>query len=126
MCNWMSAQRTKLLSAAQTLKNLSPLRPTLAVVLGTGFRGVSTEIEIEAKVTYGRLPGFPPAGVTGHTGEVLIGRLGRTPVMVLSGRAHFYEGWSMAEVTFPICAMAEYGIGSLLLTNAAGGLNPKF
>src|SRR6266566_2150895 len=113
-------------AAAARLKKLSHLRPTMAMVLGSGFNHVLGELEIDRKISYAKVPGFPPVGVSGHSGELLIGRLGGTPVMVLSGRAHFYEGHSMTRVTFAVRALAEYGIRDLLLTNAAGGVNRFF
>jgi purine-nucleoside phosphorylase len=122
----MSKRQPDPLTAAARLKRLSPLRPTLAIVLGSGFHHVLTELRVDAEVSYDRLPGFPPTGVSGHAGKLLIGHLGGTPVMVLSGRAHYYEGHSMAEVTFAVRALAAYGIRDLLLTNAAGGVNRKF
>src|ERR1043165_8378207 len=109
--------------AVARLKKLSALRPTLAIILGSGFHHVVSEMQVEAEVPYGKLPGFPPVGVSGHTGKLLIGHLGGTPVMVLSGRAHFYEGHPMAMVTFAVRTLAAYGISDLLLTNAAGGVN---
>jgi purine-nucleoside phosphorylase len=112
--------------AAARLRKLSGLRPTLAVVLGSGFHHVLSELRVEAEVSYARLPGFPPTGVSGHAGKLLIGHLGGTPVMVLSGRAHYYEGHPMAVVTFAVRALAAYGIRDLLLTNAAGGVNRSF
>src|SRR5712671_2899388 len=112
--------------AATRLKRLSRLRPTLAVILGSGFHHVLTELKVDAEIAYARLPGFPPVGVSGHAGQLLIGHLGGTPVMVLSGRAHFYEGHPMTLVTFAVRALAAYGIRDLLLTNAAGGLNRSF
>lgn len=112
--------------AAAHLRALSPLRPKLAFVLGSGFHGTAEELVAGAEVSYARLPGFPKPGVSGHAGKLLIGRLGGTPVMVLSGRAHFYEGHSMDAVTFAVRALASYGIRTLLLTNAAGGMNRRF
>jgi purine-nucleoside phosphorylase len=108
--------------AAARLKRLSRLRPTLAIVLGSGFDHALQELVIDAQVAYERLPGFPLVGVSGHAGRLLIGRMGGTPVMVLSGRAHFYEGHAMDLVTFAIRVLAAYGIRDLLLTNAAGGI----
>jgi purine-nucleoside phosphorylase len=113
-------------TAAARLKKISPLRPTLALVLGSGFHHVLTGLRVEKKVPYARIPGFPVPGVSGHAGELYFGRLGKTPVMVLSGRAHFYEGHAMERVTFAVRALAAFGIRDLLLTNAAGGINKKF
>jgi purine-nucleoside phosphorylase len=113
-------------SAAARLKKLSPLRPTLAIVLGSGFHHVLTELRVEKKIPYAKIPGFPKPTVSGHAGELYFGTLGGTPVMVLSGRAHFYEGHAMERVTFAVRTLAAYGIRDLLLTNAAGGLNKKF
>ncbi len=112
--------------AAARIGKLSVLRPTLAIVLGSGFHHVLSELKIEARLAYAKIPGFPPTGVAGHTGELLIGKLGGTPVIVLSGRAHFYEGHAMEAVTFAVRALAAYGIRDVLLTNAAGGINPHF
>ncbi len=122
----MSKQQPDPRTAAQRLKHLSRLRPTLALVLGSGFHHVLSELKVAAEVSYGRLPGFPPTGVSGHAGRLLIGHLGGTPVMVLSGRAHYYEGHPMEVVTFAVRALAAYGIRDLLLTNAAGGVNRSF
>jgi purine-nucleoside phosphorylase len=112
--------------AAARLKKVSRLRPTLAIVLGSGFHHVLTELRAEKKVSYAKIPGFPVPSVSGHAGELYFGHLGKTPVMVLSGRAHFYEGHPMERVTFAVRALAAFGIRDLLLTNAAGGINKKF
>jgi purine-nucleoside phosphorylase len=113
-------------AAAARLKRISRLRPTLAIVLGSGFHHVLTGLRVEKKVPYARIPGFPVPTVSGHAGELYFGKLGGTPVSVLSGRAHFYEGHSMERVTFAIRALAAFGIRDLLLTNAAGGINKNF
>ena len=122
----MSKEQPDPRAAAARLKRLSRLRPTLAMVLGSGFHHVLSELEVVAEVAYGKLPGFPPTGVSGHAGQLFLGRLGGTPVMVLSGRAHYYEGHPMTLVTFAVRALAAYGIRDLLLTNAAGGVNRSF
>jgi purine-nucleoside phosphorylase len=111
---------------AVRLKKLSRLRPTLAIVLGSGFHHVLTELRVEKKISYAKIPGFPVPSVSGHAGELYFGRLDGTPVLVLSGRAHFYEGHPMERVTFAVRALAAFGIRDLLLTNAAGGINKKF
>jgi purine-nucleoside phosphorylase len=112
--------------AAAPLRKISRLRPSLAIVLGSGFGHALHEMEVERKVSYARLPGFPPVGVGGHAGELAFGRLGGAPVIALSGRAHFYEGHPMERVTFPVRALAAFGVRDLLLTNAAGAINPRF
>lgn len=113
-------------TAATRLKKLSPLRPTLAIVLGSGFHHALTELRVVKKISYAKIPGFPKPTVAGHAGELYFGHLGRTPVLVLSGRAHFYEGHEMERVTFATRTLAAFGITDLLLTNAAGGLNKNF
>jgi purine-nucleoside phosphorylase len=122
----MSKEQPDPKAAAARLKRLSRLRPTLAMVLGSGFHHVLSELRVAAEVSYGKLPGFPPTGVSGHAGQLFIGHLGGNPVMVLSGRAHYYEGHPMTLVTFAVRALAAYGIRDLLLANAAGGVNPTF
>jgi purine-nucleoside phosphorylase len=122
----MSKEQPDPRAAAARLKRLSRLRPTLAMVLGSGFHHVLSELQVTAEVAYGKLPGFPLTGVSGHAGQLFLGHLGGTPVMVLSGRAHYYEGHPMTLVTFAVRALAAYGIRDLLLTNAAGGVNRSF
>jgi purine-nucleoside phosphorylase len=113
-------------TAAARLKKFCPLRPKLAVVLGSGFHHVLAELRVTKKISYAKIPGFPKPTVSGHAGELFFGYLGKTPVMVLSGRAHFYEGHEMERVTFATKTLAAFGVTDLLLTNAAGGINKKF
>jgi purine-nucleoside phosphorylase len=112
--------------AAAALKTISSLRPTLAIVLGSGFQPAAAETHIIKAIPYAKIPGFPPPTVKGHAGRLLFGKLGGTPVLMLCGRAHFYEGHSLERVTFPIRVLAAFGIRDLLLTNAAGGVNRAF
>ena len=112
--------------AVAKIKKLSRVRPTLALVLGSGFNHVLSQVAVDAEIPYAKLPGFPKPSVAGHDGRLVIGKLGGTPVLVLSGRAHFYEGHPMESVTFAVRVLAAYGITDLLLTNAAGGINKKF
>jgi purine-nucleoside phosphorylase len=109
-------------NAAARLLNFSPLRPRLALVLGSGFQSVLDCLDNARAIPYSRLPGFPTTGITGHQGNLFFGQLGGTPVLVLSGRAHYYEGHDLPSLTFPIRVLAEFGISDLLLTNAAGGI----
>jgi purine-nucleoside phosphorylase len=111
---------------AERLRRASILRPSLAIVLGSGFQGILDSVSPQASVEFGDLPGFPRGSVPGHGRQVVFGELGVAPVLLLTGRAHFYEGFTLEEVTFPIRVLAEFGIRALLLTNAAGGINPRF
>ena len=113
-------------AAANWLRKKSQLRPKLAIVLGSGFHHVLAELRVAKKIPYAQIPGFPKPTVSGHAGELYFGHLGGTPVLVLSGRAHFYEGHPMKRVTFTIRTLAAFGIMDLLLTNAAGGINNNF
>src|ERR1700744_260151 len=112
--------------AAAMLKKSARSRPTLAIVLGSGFHHVLTELKVAKKIPYAQIPGFPKPTVSGHAGELYFGHLGPTPVLVLSGRAHFYEGHEMERVTFAVRTLAAFGITDLLLTDAAGGINKNF
>ena len=113
-------------TAAARLKKTSPLRPKLAIVLGSGFHHVLAQLDVEKKVACTKIPGFPQPTVTGHAGELYFGHLGGSPVLVVSGRAHYYEGHPMERVTFAVRTLAAFGVTDLLLTNAAGGINQKF
>ena len=113
-------------AAAAQLNRLSRSRPTLALVLGSGFHPARATMAIERRIPYAKLSGFPHVSVIGHAGELIFGTLSGTPVIALSGRAHFYEGHTMDQVTFAIRALAAFGIRDLLLTNAAGGVNRNF
>jgi purine-nucleoside phosphorylase len=112
--------------AAQVIAKSSRLRPSLGIVLGSGFQEAIARLKVEREIAYAQLPGFPPVGVSGHAGKLVLGRLGRTPVLVLSGRAHYYEGHPMELVTFAMRVLAAFGIKDVLLTNAAGGINRSF
>lgn len=114
------------ISAAARVRELSSLRPSLGIILGSGFDLVLSRLKVHGESPYARIPGLPPVGVSGHTGRVVVGRLEGTPVLVFSGRAHYYEGHSMEAVTSSVRVMAACGITDLLLTNAAGGVNRKF
>jgi purine-nucleoside phosphorylase len=112
--------------ALARIQKISPLRPQLGLVLGSGFGQVLPQLTDVARIAYSQLPGFPTPSVAGHAGELLVGKLGGTPVIVLNGRAHYYEGHSMDQVTLGVRTLAALGVQDLLLTNAAGGLNRKF
>lgn len=111
-------------ATADLLRILSPLRPALGIVLGSGFHNLEAEMRVAKEIPYTKLPGFPPTAIRGHRGKLLLGHLGPTPVIVLGGRAHYYEGHDFSKVTFAVRTLAAFGVTDLLLTNAAGGINP--
>jgi purine-nucleoside phosphorylase len=113
-------------TTALLLKKEWPSRPALAMVLGSGFQHALSHMTVEKEISYGQLPGFPKVGVTGHAGKLVLGRFDKTPVVVLRGRAHYYEGGEMERLTFPVRVLAELGVRTLLLTNAAGAVNRSF
>lgn len=120
----MSCTNNLLKSASIIRKAFQPI-PALALVLGSGFQGVSSGIQEARELNFARLPGFPPVRVGGHSGRIVAGFLEGIPVLAMCGRAHFYEGHAMSEITFPIRVLAELGVRHLLLTNAAGGINRR-
>jgi len=101
-------------------------RPKVALVLGSGFSAFAEAIEDADVLPYGQIPDFARSSVEGHSGQLVIGVLDGHTIMVMQGRVHFYEGFSMEEVTLPIRVMRAFGIETLILSNAAGGLNPTF
>ncbi len=105
---------------------LGEARPVAALVLGSGLGGLAARLEDARRLDYAAIPGFARPGVPGHAGELLVGRLGRQVVLCQAGRFHAYEGHSGAAVGLPVRAFAELGIGTLLLTNAAGGIRRSF
>ena len=108
------------------LENRLSIRPEIAIILGTGLGELAQEIEITAEFPYSGIPGFKASTVDGHSGRLVFGALAGVPVMAMQGRFHYYEGYSMDEVTFPIRVMKQLGIKTLMVSNAAGGLNPDF
>lgn len=112
--------------AAARILSATGLRPAVGIVLGSGFDCVQELVQPDAEIPYRALPGFNPSAVEGHRGRLVVGRLGNLPVFLLCGRCHFYEGHTLAAVTFPVRVLAACGIQALLLTNAAGGINPRF
>jgi purine-nucleoside phosphorylase len=100
--------------------------PTTAIILGTGLGGIVDEITDKQSLDYHSIPNFPVSTVEGHKGSLIMGKLGKKDVMVMQGRFHYYEGYTMEEVTFPIRVMKYLGVTQLIVSNAAGGMNPDF
>ncbi len=112
--------------AADYIAQHTAHRPKIGLVLGSGFGEFADAIEDADIIPYADIPHFPRSTVEGHKGRLVIGRLEGRTIMVMQGRVHFYEGFTMEEVTFPVRVMQAFGITTLILTNAAGGLNPDF
>jgi len=101
-------------------------RPSAGIVLGSGLSNLSDEIKIEKEISYTDIPNFPVSTVAGHQGKLIFGRLSGKTVVAMSGRFHYYEGYSAKEVAYPIRVLRKLGIETLLISNAAGGINPDF
>jgi purine-nucleoside phosphorylase len=112
--------------SAAYIRSRTRHQPTVGLVLGSGLNRLADEIQDADIVPYGDIPHFPVSTVPGHAGRLVIGKLAGAVVCVMQGRFHFYEGYSMQQVTLPVRVMQRLGIRSLILTNAAGGVNPDF
>lgn len=112
--------------AAKAIETKSKLRPGIGIILGTGLGLLADKIEVEVKIPYSEIPHFPTSTVDTHAGELILGTLAGHPVLALSGRFHLYEGYSMKQVTFPIRVAKALGVHTLVVSNAAGGMNPQF
>ena len=112
-------------SAAFVLERTG-IKPVLGLMTGTGLGGSLSGMERDFAADYAEIPGFPVSTVAGHAGRLLTGRLGGKPIVAMEGRFHLYEGYTPAEVTLPVRVMQAMGVKTLIITNAAGGLNPDF
>ena len=111
---------------AAFLKGKMHTQPETAIILGTGLGSLAGEITEKYEIRYEEIPNFPVSTVEGHSGKLIFGKLGKKDIMAMQGRFHFYEGYSMKEVTFPVRVMRELGIKTLFVSNASGGTNPDF
>ena len=111
---------------ASWLKARMTTSPTTAIILGTGLGQLASEITDKLEFPYSEIPNFPVSTVEGHSGKLIFGKLGGVDILAMQGRFHYYEGYPMNEVVFPIRVMMKLGIQFLILSNAAGGLNPSF
>jgi len=116
----------KIQETAAWIKSKMTTKPTTAIILGTGLGRLAEEIDITMSIEYKDIPNFPVSTVEGHSGKLIFGKLGGVDIMAMKGRFHFYEGYTMREVTFPVRVMYELGIKTLFVSNAAGGMNPSF
>ncbi|ADI26217.1 purine-nucleoside phosphorylase [Geobacillus sp. G4] len=108
------------------LRPLMPTPPEIGLILGSGLGVLADEIEEAVRIPYEDIPGFPVSTVEGHAGRLVYGRLEGATVVAMQGRFHYYEGYSLQEVTFPVRVMKALGVRELIVTNAAGGINERF
>lgn len=118
--------RNKIKETKDFIKDKTAIRPGIGIILGTGLGGLVAEIDIQAELSYSDIPHFPVSTVESHAGKLIFGKIAGKEVVVMQGRFHYYEGYSMQEITFPIRVMKELGVGVLLISNASGGMNPQF
>ncbi|MBL8809174.1 MAG: purine-nucleoside phosphorylase [Planctomycetaceae bacterium] len=112
--------------AATFLRTHWTQTPAVGLILGTGLGGLARQIKVDAEIPYGSIPHFPRSTAPSHAGKLLCGTLEGVPVMAMEGRFHYYEGYSLRQVTFPIRVMKAMGAGFLFLTSAVGGMNPQY
>lgn len=118
--------RDQIEGAASIVRNRTNYRPKIGLILGSGLSGLADAVSFPDVIPYNLIPHWPVSTVHGHAGRLVIGQLEGQEVLVMQGRAHFYEGYSMSQITLPVRVMQVLGIGMLIVTNAAGGLNPGF
>ncbi|MEP6676450.1 MAG: purine-nucleoside phosphorylase [Ferruginibacter sp.] len=116
----------KIKEAVDFIKTQYATAPQIGIVLGSGLGNFGKEIKVEKEIPYGDIPHFPVSTVEGHSGKLLFGEIGGKKVVAMAGRFHFYEGYTAQQTVFPVRVMKFLGIQTLLLSNAAGGVNPKF
>lgn len=116
----------KIKETADFIKSKTQMRPKTGIILGTGLGNLVTQITEKEEIPYETIPNFPVSTVEGHSGKLIFGKLGNVVILAMQGRFHYYEGYDMKEVTFPVRVMKALGIENLLVSNASGGMNPEF
>ena len=117
---------TQASEAASHIRTLTPLTPRVGIVLGSGLGEFASHVKQPVTIPYSTIPHFPQSTVEGHSGNLILGAIAGVPVAVMQGRVHAYEGYSMPQVTFPIRVLGLLGVNILIVTNAAGGINPTY
>lgn len=108
------------------LQDILKIKPGIGIILGTGLGGLVNEIEIRQEIHYKDIPNFPLSTVESHAGKLILGNLAGKMVLAMQGRFHYYEGYTMQQITLPVRVMYELGIRTLIISNACGGMNPQF
>jgi purine-nucleoside phosphorylase len=116
----------KIRETAGYLADKTGFKPEVGIILGSGLGGLVNSIDVKHRIDYGQIPNFPTSTVEGHAGKLIFGLLEGKEVVAMQGRFHYYEGYAMQQVTFPVRVMKLLGIKTMFLSNAAGGLNPSF
>lgn len=116
----------QIVEAVEAIRRVSTIVPDVGLILGTGLGDVAQAVSDRVEISYDAIPHFPQSTAPGHAGRLVLGRLSGVPVAVMEGRFHYYEGYSLREVTFPVRVMRALGAGTLVATNAAGGMNPQY
>lgn len=116
----------KIKESADYVRPLMPNQPKIGIILGSGLGGLVDEVKIEKEIPYTQIPHFLSSTVPGHKGSLIFGTLNGVDVLIMSGRFHYYEGYALKDTTFPIHVMKALGVKTLILSNAAGGMNPTF
>ena len=116
----------KIKETAAFIKERFSIIPETAIILGTGLGELVNHITDQKELAYKDIPNFPISTVEGHSGKLIFGKLGTKDIMAMQGRFHFYEGYDMKQVTFPVRVMKQLGVKTLFVSNAAGGMNPTF
>ena len=124
MQNYISL--TQIDETVQKIKSQISIQPIVGIILGSGLNGLADSVQGAVHIPYNDLPNFPVSTVHGHVGRFVIGELEGKPVLVMQGRIHYYEGYTMGQVTLPVRVMQRMGIPSMIVTNAAGGVHPNF
>ncbi len=122
----MQDLKAKIDEAGSFLKEKTKITPELGIILGTGLGALAEEIEQEAVISYDQIPHFPLSTVESHAGRLIFGKIGSKSVMAMQGRFHYYEGYSMQQISFPVRIMKHMGANTLLVSNACGGMNPLY
>lgn len=122
----MGVLLTHIEEAVAAIRTHTQSRPRVGIILGTGLGGLAVEIEKEIEIPYPSLPHFATSTVESHAGKLLFGQLGGKSVVAMQGRFHFYEGYTMQQITFPVRVMKFLGVETLLVSNACGGMNPQY
>jgi purine-nucleoside phosphorylase len=119
-------QKSAIAESVRYIRTLSDKNWPLGIILGTGLGTLADEIDVKLEISYDKIPNFPVSTVESHSGKLLFGSLGGKEVAAMQGRFHYYEGYNLKQVTFPVRVLKELGIKILIVSNAAGGVNPQY